>query len=110
MMYIERKSGSPISKPPAAENVSVKAAIDYRTTFALCEIYFPHIMAKMNELLDARDALAESLASGCPAHEIDRKALNFEDIFQETKSKVAHQCRHPLKGITYVRIFDSPWN
>ena len=109
-MYIERKTGD-LSDSGKDPTLLSKAIEDYRKTFAMCEIYFPHIMPTMNELLDVRDRLALALKdAGAKEGYADEVALQFDDILRRAKLKISHQCRRPLDNVTYVKLLDSPWN
>lgn len=106
---IVEKGGVMRAELPSEE---LEASKSYRSSFSICEVYFPHIMPIMNEILDARDGLDGII--DCYNYDkidkLDSAAQKFEQLCIKAKRKVADQCRNPLRHITYVRLLYSPWN
>jgi hypothetical protein len=111
--YISYKISPGAQQPLNGDDVK-DAILNYRKTFALCEIYFPHIMPHLNSILHARDNLDSAMikieAGAQPDGSVDLRAGEFEELVKTAKLNISNQCRHPLTSITYVKLLSSPWN
>lgn len=98
-----KKLGTQPRTPTEASNS--KTAADYSTLSCSCDIYFPHLSARIIAFIESKDALMDSIRSS--QLDCDARATNFENAAISLKNALAKQCRRPLTLVTYISIIDS---